>query len=169
MNRKLTCSLFNIFLLNVLAVNSYFYYMSNEEYAAFGIQTAKLSDIIFNRLLFKGRPFFVLRFLFVAATYYRDKSLIIYSASGVLFVLLIMVFTMKAKIQNGVLDWFGKHVFSIYILQRIPMEILEHFGVEKHKYLFVAISFVSTVIFAAAFDKCMDKLDSLIYRKKKAI
>lgn len=112
---------------------------------------------------------FALLFLsFGLTAYYRDKSLILYSASCVLFVLLIMVFTMKVKIQNGILNWFGKHVFSVYILQRIPMEILNYFGLNANKYLFVFVSFSATVILSYTFDTCTDKLDLLIYRTKKS-
>lgn len=112
--------------------------------------------------------FVILLAAFGVTAYYNNKSVLIYSAEGVIFVLLIMLLTMKIKIQNGIVNWFGKHVFSIYILQRIPMEILEHFGIAEYKYLFVAISFAATVAFAAIFDKCTEKSDALIYRKKKS-
>lgn len=111
--------------------------------------------------------FVILLAAFGVTAYFNNKSVLIYSAEGIIFVFLIMLFTMKVKIQNGILNWFGKHVFSIYILQRIPMEILEHFGIAEYKYLFVAVSFAATVAFAAVFDKCTEKMDTLIYRKKK--
>ena len=40
-------------------------------------------------------------------------------------------------------------------------------SIAEYKYLFVVISFAATVAFAAVFDQCTGKLDTLIYGKKK--
>lgn len=40
-------------------------------------------------------------------------------------------------------------------------------SIAEYKYLFVVISFAATVAFAAVFDQCTEKLDTLIYGKKK--
>lgn len=91
-----------------------------------------------------------------------------YTAWAIMFMALVILFTMKIKIGNRILDWFGAHVFSVYILQRIPMLILKHSGLhESHKYAFIVVSFFATIALAAVFDTVVAKLDSLIYKPKK--
>ena len=44
-----------------------------------------------------------------------------YSVWASLFTLAVVMVTMKVSIKSTALEWVGKRVFSIYILQRIPM------------------------------------------------
>lgn len=97
----------------------------------------------------------------------RSQGIEFYSMWGILFMALIVLFTMKIKIGNKVLTFFGSHVFSIYILQRLPMLVLSKLGLAAaDKYLFVAVCFVITVILAVIFDKLTDKLDGLLFKKR---
>ena len=69
------------------------------------------------------------------------------------FTVMILLFTMKVSIDSPILSWFGSHVFSIYILQRIPMMILDWLGISRsHKYYFLVLSFVITILIAMIFD-----------------
>lgn len=104
--------------------------------------------------------------MFVYFSRHRETSDIHYNLFSILAVIVIIIFTMKVKIENEVFDWIGKHIFSIFILQRIPMNIYEALGYQINKYFFVVISFVITIILALLFDMAMDKLDNLIFRKK---
>ncbi len=91
-----------------------------------------------------------------------------YTAWAIMFMALVVLFTMKMKIGNRILDWFGSHIFSVYILQRIPMIILKHFGLnESHKYAFIVVSFFATIVLAAVFDTVIARLDNMIYKPKK--
>ncbi|MCM1365524.1 MAG: hypothetical protein NC122_09410 [Faecalibacterium sp.] len=100
--------------------------------------------------------------------YLRKGNLIYYYIWAVLFMMLIVILTTKVRIGNVVLNRLGSHVFSIYMLQRIPMMILSKFGFNtSHRYIFVALCFVMTLILSALFDKATGKLDSLIYYRKK--
>lgn len=67
------------------------------------------------------------------------------------FAVLMILITMKIKIQNPILVFFGKHLFSIYILQRLPMMILQKIGV-PNIYLSFIICFIITVLLAVIFD-----------------
>ena len=74
---------------------------------------------------------------------------------------------MKVQIGNGILDFLGSHVFSIYILQRLPMILLTKLGLaESNKYIFVAVCFFATVTMAVLFDLAMNKLDCLLFTHK---
>ena len=81
--------------------------------------------------------------------------------------ILILLFSMKVQIANSILDWFGSHIFSIYMLQRIPMIILDSLGLSSQKYLFVTACFVITIVMVIVFDSITDKLDSLIFKSPK--
>lgn len=75
---------------------------------------------------------------------------------------------MKFKIENKIIEFFSKHIFSIYILQRVPMIILDRYDLSSHHYLFVILSLIFTSAIAVLFDKLTAKTDELIYSKRKA-
>ncbi len=96
----------------------------------------------------------------------KDES-VNYFIYMVLFVLLIVVTSMKVKVKSSVLDWFGSHIFSFFILQRIPMMILKYLGFNKQPYIFILLCFFATVFLSFIFDEFTDKLDSIIYKPRK--
>ena len=51
-------------------------------------------------------------------------------------VLLIVFITTNIYIKNDVLEWFGRNLFSFYILQRLPMIYLRKAGFSKDIYLY---------------------------------
>lgn len=96
------------------------------------------------------------------------QSIWCYEIWACLFMLLILVFSMKISINNGILQFFGKHIFSIYILQRIPMDFINiHYDVVKIPYIFLITSLIATLIIAVIFDYAMDKLDGVILEKMR--
>lgn len=99
--------------------------------------------------------------------HFKKSGLIFYELWAILFAMLIVVFTMKFKIGNKILDWVGSHVFSIYMLQRIPMMIFEKIGLaQNHKYIFVIACLAVTLGLSAGFDMITTKIDKLIYERK---
>jgi hypothetical protein len=73
---------------------------------------------------------------------------------------------MKINIRSSILDWFGEHIFSFFILQRIPMMIFMYFKLNRNYALFVILSFFGTVFLSVLFDAAMDKLDSVLFKKR---
>ncbi|WP_428749260.1 acyltransferase family protein [Vagococcus fluvialis] len=69
------------------------------------------------------------------------------------FMIFILLFTMKINLNNSFLYFLGTHIFSIYILQRIPMMLLTRLGINQHTFSFITISFVLTLIIAILFDE----------------
>lgn len=106
----------------------------------------------------------------VAAGYFylnRHNGIEYYSVWGMLFMGVILLATMKIQIGNGILEFFGSHVFSIYILQRLPMIFLTKIGLAaSHKYVFVVLSLFATIAMAVIFDLAMDKLDKILFTRK---
>lgn len=107
--------------------------------------------------------FAVLFAAFYIASRHRGSSFV-FNIFAILAVAMIMMINMKVKIENPILDFFGNHIFSFFILQRIPMIILSQLGLSKHKYVFIIASFIATVCIAPIFDNLMAKLDSKIYK-----
>lgn len=110
----------------------------------------------------------------VAVYYYvylnRGKGIEWYSVWGILFMALVLLFTVKVNVNNKILTWFGSHVFSVYILQRLPMNVLSSFGLNTtHKYAYIVICFFITIALAAVFDYLVDKLDSFVYKSGRKI
>ena len=103
---------------------------------------------------------------FAALSFVRVKEIVLYTLWAFLFMMIILAVSMKIKVGNGILNWFGSHVFSVYILQRLPMMVLQKLGVDEHRYAFIIISFIVTVVLAVLFDFAVEKLDRLIYSKK---
>lgn len=91
-----------------------------------------------------------------------------YTVWAVVFTLSIVFFTMKISIGNPVLDWFGSHVFSVYMLQRIPMIALAHWGIgHSHRYLFLVITLICTIFLSQLFDTVMGRLSSRINEMRR--
>lgn len=95
----------------------------------------------------------------------RNATLVHHSLFAILGALLVTVAFMKINISSSILDWFGEHIFSFFILQRIPMALLKFAGVNKIPVAFIVFSFFLTVLLAVLFDTAMDKLDKRIFKK----
>lgn len=94
--------------------------------------------------------------------YYTPFYIFSFNITSLLFVSLIMylmkIFTFKS---NGLLFWFGKNLFWIYIIQRLPMIVLCG---KINMYLAFVISFIITILLTLLFSK----ISSLIFRKEEA-
>lgn len=124
----------------------------------------------FDKLAMKNDVCYSILFGAVFIVYYfleraRYVSYTHHNLFAIFAVILMMLITMKVKIGNNILDFFGGHIFSFFILQRLPMIALDELGFSRHKYAFIIVSFIATVCLTVIFDKCMEKTDKLIYKK----
>ncbi len=100
---------------------------------------------------------------FVVLHIFRNKHILCYEAAILLLSVLVVLITMKIDINNPILQFLGKYLFEIYILMRLPMLVLLHFGI-TNTYLFVIISFVLTVLMALVFKKLLKFVDNGILK-----
>lgn len=91
------------------------------------------------------------------------RNILFYEISQVSLCAVIVAATMKIDIHNKILQFFGTHLFEIYILMRIPMIVLLHFE-ETNSYLFVAISFVVTLLISVLFKKFFNIVDKVFLK-----
>lgn len=78
---------------------------------------------------------------------------------------IIVLLSMKVQIYNNMLVFLGEHVFSIYILQRIPMLLLSSlYDFSSHRYMFFFMVVASTLSLAIVFDNLTGFLDSKLFK-----
>lgn len=91
-----------------------------------------------------------------------------YTIWALFFVAVVVFITMKVSFRSKVLSWFGEHVFSVYILQRIPMAVLSRCGLAaQNGYGFIIGVIVITIFLAMIFDYLVGKLDKRILKLLK--
>lgn len=99
--------------------------------------------------------------LLITSIFYIFKSnLIVHELLAIIFCLDIILITTFIKIENSVLLFLGKHTFEIYILQRIPMILLQNRIGGGYAYLI--LSLIVTISFAVAFKRFERKVDLLL-------
>lgn len=83
------------------------------------------------------------------------------------FMVVLVMVSAKLSLDNGFLRFLGKYTFWIYILQRLPMLLLSHFGLwTEQPAVFFLISFPVTCLLAVVFDAAVTRLDKLLFRKR---
>ena len=105
---------------------------------------------------------------YVGATllHFRTGNLALVIVSRLLFTLAYVFITMKLSMNNAVLSWLGRHSFAIYVLQRIPMLILERYCLpDMNRYVFTVISLVLTIAIAYLFNLATKAIDKLLFSK----
>lgn len=82
--------------------------------------------------------------------YYKGITILFLIVSPLFSVFLILL-TMKIKIRSIVLSYLGKHLFTIYMLQRLSFLMLA--GTTDNCYVNFLISFFTTIIMAVVLDE----------------
>ena len=104
-----------------------------------------------------------------AVTWYLSKSIeFFHILKSIFFALTLVTLTRRFSPRNKILTFFGRHVFSFFILQRIPMMLIYHYYPEINVYLFVAISLAVTCPLGLIFDRFI-RPEKLFNREKKAV
>lgn len=96
--------------------------------------------------------------LFVCILYFAifHKSMAsnvwVHQVCAALFGLIVVLITMKLRIKNPILDYCGKHLFSLYILQRLPMRMFMNTPLASHPALYFLLSIALTFPLGWIFD-----------------
>ena len=81
---------------------------------------------------------------------------------NLVFCMLVVVFTARVKLQNKFLVFCGKHLFELYILQRIPMIVFENIGLKAYPEIYFILSFLFTLILIVPFKFICSKVTGVI-------
>ena len=95
-----------------------------------------------------------------------DRYEWLYIPLPVIFMAALLLLTMVWRFDNPVLRYFGEHLFSVFILMRLPMELLEYAGLAENVYVFMALSFLCTVALAHVYDLFLQQLDKVLFKPK---
>ena len=99
--------------------------------------------------------------VFIVTYYIHHKGILLtYILSSMAFSVIVVLLTMKIKIRNKGLAFLGKHVFSIYILQRLVLSIIS--GLICNRYIAFAISLFFTIVVSVLFDYAFAYIDKLV-------
>lgn len=100
----------------------------------------------------------VLTALFIRT--YSSNELLFFEIRAVLFISIIVLITMKVKINNKILQFLGKYTFEIYILQKMPLMIYSRYISNENVVL--VLSLITVILMAVAFRYLTQKSDALI-------
>ena len=109
----------------------------------------------------------IICFVGCALLYRRTGRVTVYSLYACVFSLLIVLITTKVKVDNPILRWLGEISFSIYILQRLPMILMEHFGLARYNLLFAVLSIALTLPLAWGFNKLYALVDRRLFSPRQ--
>lgn len=108
----------------------------------------------------------ILLILMLYVFYLYRSDLIPYMVHGILFCLLICWGSMLIRFDNPILKWLGNHIFSIYILQRLPMILGKFWGwSEQYELFFIVFSLFSAILMSYLFDKFMPMLSQRVFKR----
>ena len=86
-----------------------------------------------------------------------------YGFYSCLFAIWIVLVTTRIKFNNSWLQWLGTNAFSIYILQRLPMNFYSHIGLNENVPLFVCLSILTVLLLSWIFGKALNFIDSCLF------
>ncbi len=104
--------------------------------------------------------------LFIVAYPYHLIHFVLTEVYYTLFMIIIILVSMRVSFDNKILLWLGENTFLIYILQRIPMNILEAIGV-SNKYMFFVVSLIITLLLTLLYQKLFEQIDKKLFQRKR--
>ena len=81
-----------------------------------------------------------------------NYNVAIYELTACLFILTVVIITMKVQVRNRFLIYCGKHLSGLFLIHRLPMLFLGRFSVfRNHLYVFFALSVLMAFILEFGF------------------
>lgn len=103
---------------------------------------------------------------FLAHLNRKSDNIWIYLFWTACFSVLCVLLSMKIDLKNPLLIYIGKNLFTLYIMQRLPMIVLkEYFHCQEHPYMYFVLCAVLTAVLAAGFDLVLKKIDGILLKK----
>ncbi len=104
------------------------------------IDFAAKNNVRYYLLLFVNAGLFAAAYLIERRSHLPE----LYCLVSLLFAALVSMVMMKFSFNSKIFEWFGKNLFWIYILQRIPMMVLKR--MKLNVYLYFIICLLSTLL-----------------------
>lgn len=95
------------------------------------------------------------------------QNIVVRELQSILFAVFVLTVVSRITVNNKILQWFGTHTFSIYILQRIPMNLLAFWGINSSfRWGYILMCLSITCVLAYVFDKIIFDLDKKLCKGK---
>ena len=86
---------------------------------------------------------------------------------ALIFMMVLLLLSMKFSLDNPLLQFLGRHIFGMYILQRLPMIALRHLGIfQNNTVTLMVVCFLITCILTLLFEGFLKKMDHFLFRVK---
>lgn len=111
--------------------------------------------------------YFILALIFVMFIYVypmRNVRLMYYNLTSVVFCLMLVFLMMLFSFKSKLLSILGDYLFWIYILQRIPMILINSLHVELNCYLYLLLCIFFTGLLSYIINIISQKLKKIIFR-----
>lgn len=100
---------------------------------------------------------------YLTVYFYRNNNPALYQLWVICFAATIVIFTMRFVIDSKFLQWLGRNLFPLYILQRLPMLIFhvnsyEGKNIYLCNWLYVIICFATTLIIAVIYRETIGRI-----------
>ena len=133
-----------------------------------GVLKQKIDKRLFSNFFSWFIVFICCFLIFIFFHYIAKKNIFIYLIHYILFAFVVLLFCMKFSFHKSIIfNYLGKHVFSIYMLQRLVFITLSKTSIVKHPELYLLLSFILTLVIAVLFDYCSRKIENLVKIKNK--
>lgn len=97
---------------------------------------------------------------------YKTRTHIsMYTIGAVVFALAVVLFTIKLELQNPLLEFTGKNLFGLYIMQRLPMAALQHTVVGENSYVYAVVCFLLMYLVGIGFGWVCEMVDEKILER----
>lgn len=97
--------------------------------------------------------------------YKTRQQICMYAIGAVVFTLVVVMFTMKMQLGNSLLEFTGKHLFGLYIMQRLPMALLQHTVVGANAYVYAVVCFLLMYLVGIGFSWVCEMGDEKVLGK----
>ena len=120
----------------------------------------------FEKIVFSGYWYFVILGTVVIVMQFLHGywgKILIYQLVSVLFAIAMVLLTAKIRINSKFLSYCGEHLFSLFILQRLPMMALNETPIKQYPYLYFAVCLAVTFLLSMVFDRITPKLWKAVF------
>ena len=124
---------------------------------AWSIYQDKL-DKIFNKNIIFYPVIIIMGVVLLLLKYYLSEYTTTVILSYLLIGMLLLLITKKVQVNNAILDWCGRHLFNIYLVHRIPMDIFYTLEINLiNNYLYFGLCAIGTLVLVLVLDLTINK------------
>jgi hypothetical protein len=124
----------------------------------YAVYRQNIEKVIFNNaiwIIFLLDAIFGVYYLY---SYFNlGKNIVLYELWAIIFTCTVILITMKLHIENNILRWLGENLFGLYIMQRIPLIVLQH--LELNVYIYFWLSLAITILLGYGFNRLVGIID----------